>query len=115
MADVKKPSKQLILAKISDLYRIGLACSVIPSLSAALLIIDTYTLHIMELMSFILLLCIAIPLALIGLSSTLTGLKIAARVENEPKIIAGNYNLIIGSTLFIGQLCSFVFVLLKII
>ncbi|WP_026209537.1 hypothetical protein [Cytophaga aurantiaca] len=114
MAATKKITKQLILSKISDLYRIGLSCSIIPSLCAALLVLDAYTIHVMELMPFVMLLCIVFPLALIGLFSIVTGLKLASRIENEPKITAGTYSLIVGIALFIGQLCSFVFVFLKI-
>ena len=108
-------SKKLILAKISDLYRIGLSCSIIPSLSAAFLVIDTYVLHLIELMTFVLVLCITFPLSLIGLSSIVTGLKLAVRMDNTQKIRGGNYSLTFAVILFIGQLCSFVFAFLKII
>ena len=114
MAGSKRITKKFIIAKISDLYRIGLSCSIIPSLCAALLVIDTYTLQIVELMDFILILCITLPLALISLFSIVTGLKLASRIENEPKIIAGIHSVIISCVLLIGQLCSFVFVFLKI-
>jgi len=113
--NASKSDKQLVIKKITKLYRTALFCYLSPSLFVAWIIIDFNTFHATDLLFFVIFLLSILPLSIIGLIYNILGLRLSRKMNLVHKKNIGYTNLMLGMPMFLigllGLAVPFVMVL----
>jgi len=102
--NTSKSDKQLVIKKITKLYRIALFCYLSPFFFILLLIIDVITFQATDAFFFFVFLFSIFPLSIVGLVFNIFGLRRSRKMNLIHKKNIGYTNLMLGIPMFLSGL-----------